>query len=219
MNWKTYKTFGLVLFGLLGSLRSEAQKDTLFLTLDQLFELGVRQSLQLQADTLHEAVALEREKSARAQQWPDLEVGLRGGFVGQPIVFREGLKEPYRPDAPDWSQNYAVDFSQPIYQGGKLRYAIRKANLERSLSNLQTSTDKADLKLTLLDEYMQLFSLYRQQQILSRNIEESQRRLQDIRRMKEEGLITTNDVLRSEMQLTDDELSLQETHNSIALIS
>lgn len=62
MNWKTYKTFGLVLFGLLGSLRSEAQKDTLFLTLDQLFELGVRQSLQLQADTLHEAVALEREK-------------------------------------------------------------------------------------------------------------------------------------------------------------
>lgn len=219
MNWKTYKTFGLVLFGLLGSLRSEAQKDTLFLTLDQLFELGVRQSLQLQADTLHEAVALEREKSARAQQWPDLEVGLRGGFVGQPIVFREGLKEPYRPDAPDWSQNYAVDFSQPIYQGGKLRYAIRKANLERSLSNLQTSTDKADLKLTLLDEYMQLFSLYRQQQILSRNIEESQRRLQDIRRMKEEGLITTNNVLRSEMQLTDDELSLQETHNSIALIS
>ena len=136
MNWKTYKTFGLVLFGLLGSLRSEAQNDTLFLTLDQLFELGVRQSLQLQADTLHEAVALEREKSARAQQWPDLEVGLRGGFVGQPIVFREGLKEPYRPDAPDWSQNYAVDFSQPIYQGGKLRYAIRKANLERSLSNL-----------------------------------------------------------------------------------
>ena len=219
MNWKTYKTFGLVLFGLLGALRAEAEKDTLSLTRDQLFELGVRQSLQLQADTLHEAVALEREKSARAQQWPDLEVGLRGGFVGQPIVFREGLKEPYRPDAPDWSQNYAVDFSQPIYQGGKLRYAIRKANLERSLSNLQTSTDKADLKLTLLDEYMQLFSLYRQQQILSRNIEESQRRLQDIRRMKEEGLITTNDVLRSEMQLTDDELSLQETHNSIALIS
>ena len=40
--------------------------------------------------------------------------------------------------------------------------------------------------------------------MLSRNIEESERRLQDIRRMKKEGLITNNDVLRSEMQLTND---------------
>ncbi len=43
--------------------------------------------------------------------------------------------------------------------------------------------------------------------------------MRDIRRMKEEGLITNNDVLRSEMQLTNDRLSLQETENSIALVS
>ena len=55
--------------------------------------------------------------------------------------------------------------------------------------------------------------------MLSRNIEESERRLQDIRRMKKEGLITNNDVLRSEMQLTNDRLSLQETDNSLILVS
>ena len=37
--------------------------------------------------------------------------------------------------------------------------------------------------------------------------------------MKEEGLITNNDVLRSEMQLTNDRLSLQEAENSITLVS
>ena len=37
--------------------------------------------------------------------------------------------------------------------------------------------------------------------------------------MKKEGLITNNDVLRSEMQLTNDRLSLQETENSIVLVS
>ena len=52
-----------------------------------------------------------------------------------------------------------------------------------------------------------------------RNIEESELRLYDIRRMKKEGLITNNDVLRSEMQLTNDRLSLQETENSIVLVS
>ena len=37
--------------------------------------------------------------------------------------------------------------------------------------------------------------------------------------MKEEGLITNNDVLRSEMQLTNDRLSLEQTENDIALVS
>lgn len=37
--------------------------------------------------------------------------------------------------------------------------------------------------------------------------------------MKKEGVITNNDVLRSEMQLTNDRLSLQETENSIVLVS
>ena len=40
-----------------------------------------------------------------------------------------------------------------------------------------------------------------------------------IKKQKKEGLITNNDVLRSEMQLTNDRLSLQETENSIALVS
>lgn len=66
---------------------------------------------------------------------------------------------------------------------------------------------------------MTLFSLFKQHEVLSRNIEESERRLHDIRRMKEEGLITNNDVLRSEMQLTNDRLSLQEAENSITLVS
>ena len=66
---------------------------------------------------------------------------------------------------------------------------------------------------------MSLFSLFRQHDVLTRNIEESERRLKDIKQMKKEGLITNNDVLRSEMQLTNDRLSLTETENSIALVS
>ena len=37
--------------------------------------------------------------------------------------------------------------------------------------------------------------------------------------MKREGLITNNDVLRSEMQLTDNRLALQQTENDISLVS
>ncbi len=219
MNWKKCRVLILALWLLPGFLPAAAQNDTLFLPVERLFELGIQHSLQLQADALEEDAARIREQGARADRLPDLSVGLRGGFVGQPVVFRQGLREPYRPDAPDWSQNYAVDLSQPIYRGGKLRHSIRKAGMERSLAALQSEADAADLKLNLLEEYLQLFCLYRQQKVLTRNIEESERRLHDIRRMKEEGLITNNDVLRSEMQLTDDRLALQQTENDITLVS
>lgn len=196
-----------------------AQTDSLFLTVGQLFEYGVQNSLQLQADALEEENALDRTKTARAARLPDLEVGLRGGFVGQPILFERGLSHATYPDVPDWSQNYAVDFSQPLYQGGKIRSEIRKAGLEQSIASLQTETDRAEIKLGLLEHYLNLFSLFRQHEVLTRNIEESERRLQDIRRMKQEGLITSNDVLRSEMQLTNDRLALLQAENSIVLVS
>lgn len=211
----------LFIFLLLGNSAGclASPTDSLFLTIDELFRLGTENSLKIQADLMKESIAHEQSQTARTSRLPDLQIGLKGGVVGQPIVFQRGLSSPTYPDTPDWMQNYAVDFTQPLYQGGKIQYSIRKADLQKSVASLQTATDRADVKLSLLEQYMSLFSLYRQHDVLTRNIEESERRLKDIRQMKKEGLITNNDVLRSEMQLTNDRLSLTETENSIILVS
>lgn len=201
------------------SIGMYAQQDTLHLSLQQLFERGSEQHLQLAADRLKEEMARERSATARTNRLPELNVGLKGGFLGQPVVWQNGMCNPTYPDSPDWQQNYAIDFTQPIYQGGKIRYAIRQADLEREIARLQTATDRADIKLLLLEQYLNLFSLYKQHIVLSRKIDESERRLKDIRQMKTEGLITNNDVLRSEMQLTNDRLSRNETENNIRIVS
>jgi outer membrane protein TolC len=216
-----YKTLLITLFDILFTAQTTTAQtpDSLLLTVDRLFEWGMQHSLQLQADALKTSVAEEQTRTARNDRLPDLQIGLKAGVVGQPIVWQQGLARPTYPDAPDWSQNYAVDLVQPIYRGGKLRSAIRQADLAKQLAEWQTVADRGDVKLGLLNQYINLFTLYKQYQILERNIEESVRRLHDIRRMKEEGVITNNDVLRSEMQLTNDRLALQETANSITLAS
>lgn len=200
-----------------GSL--SAQTDSLFLTVGQLFELGMENSLPIQADKIRERQAKEQSQTARQAQLPDIEIGLNGGYVGQPILFERGLSHPTRPESPDWSQNYALNLTQPIYQGGRIKKSIRRADIERQIALLQTRTDQADIKLDLLQQYMNLFSYYKQRDVLVRNIEESERRLKDIKRLKEEGVITNNDVLRSELQLTTDRLALQETENTLILLS
>lgn len=226
MRWKRF-SWCLLCVGCLGGqaavpesvTESSLPADSMLLTVDELFRLGVTNSLTLQADALDEAMAYERGKTARSSRLPDVQIGLRGGAVGQPVVFQRGLSDATYPDTPDWSQNYAIDFTQPLYEGGRIRYAIRRADLQTHAAELQTATDRADVKLSLLEQYMSLFSLYKQREVLMRNIEESEQRLKDIRQMKKEGLITNNDVLRSEMQLTNDRLSLTETENSLVLVS
>lgn len=207
--------------GLLGiaPLKASIDEDSLYLSIGQLFDRGMEQNLQLAADRLKEQIADDRARTARASRLPEINIGLNGGFVGQPVVFEHGFSDPTCPDSPDWSQNYAVNVSQPLYHGGRIRYAIRQADIEKEIAVLQTATDRADIKLSLLRQYLTLFSLYKQHVVLTRNINESERRLKDIRQMKEEGLITNNDVLRSEMQLTNNRLSLLETENNIRLTS
>ena len=196
-----------------------AQENAHLLSVDELFRLGTENSLQLKKSKLQEVIYNDQKKSAYTDRLPDIQVGASAGIIGQPVIFQRGLSHPVRPETPDWSQNYAIDFAQPLYQGGKIRSAIHKADIEKQVAELQTLTDQAEIKLRLLNQYMNLFSLFKQHEVLARNIEESELRLHDIRRMKKEGLITNNDVLRSEMQLTNDRLSLQETENSIALVS
>lgn len=215
--WKNFKHFltGLILLAPLPA----ATHPRLLLSVDSLLQLGMAQNVQLRILRQQEEMARSRAKTARTAKLPEVQVGLKGGYLGQPIVFREGLSHPTRPQSPHWLQNYEIDFSQPIYQGGRIRYSIEKADIEQKIAELQTLQNEADIKLALLEQYMQLFSLYKQQTVLARNIEESTKRLENIKSKKRQGLITNNDVLRSELQLTNDRLALQEVDNSLTLMS
>lgn len=215
--WKNFKHFltGLILLAPLPA----ATQPRLLLSVDSLLQLGMAQNAQLRILRQQEEMARSRAKTARTAKLPEVQVGLKGGYLGQPIVFREGLSHPTRPQSPHWLQNYEIDLSQPIYQGGRIRYSIEKADIEQKIAELQTLQNEADIKLALLEQYMQLFSLYKQQTVLARNIEESTKRLENIKSKKRQGLITNNDVLRSELQLTNDRLALQEVDNSLTLMS
>lgn len=215
--WKNFKHFltGLILLAPLPA----ATQPRLLLSVDSLLQLGMAQNVQLRILRQQEEMARSRAKTARTAKLPEVQVGLKGGYLGQPIVFREGLSHPTRPQSPHWLQNYEIDLSQPIYQGGRIRYSIEKADIEQKIAELQTLQNEADIKLALLEQYMQLFSLYKQQTVLAHNIEESTKRLENIKSKKRQGLITNNDVLRSELQLTNDRLALQEVDNSLTLMS
>lgn len=200
-------------------LYSSAQQSARLLSVDELFRLGTENSIRLKSTQLQEVIYSDREKSAHTDRLPDIQIGVSAGVIGQPVIFQRGLSHPSRPETPNWSQNYNINLTQPLYQGGKIQGKIRQAELNRQIATLAATDDEAEIKLMLLQQYMTLFGYYKQRNVLARNIEESERRLKDIRRMKEEGIVTRNDEIRSELQLTNDRLAYQEAENSIAITS
>ena len=75
MFLKKYKLYPVILFSLFSFPQlMHAQTDSLFLTVDQLFERGVQYSLQLQADAMKESMAQERTRTARTARLPELQI-------------------------------------------------------------------------------------------------------------------------------------------------
>ena len=196
-----------------------AGADSLRLSVDELFRRGVAASLRMQADALRERSAAAGEQAARRAALPELTVGVDAGAIGQPVVFAHGLSAPTRPDTPDWSPSYAVSLRQPLYDAGRIRRGVKRAALQRRLAERAARGDEADVKLALLGAYLDLMRLYKQEEVLGENIAESERRLTDIRRLHREGVVTNNDVLRSELRLREDSLALSEARNALRLTS
>ena len=110
MYSKIYKY--LLVFLLSGSYCKSiaSPADSLFLTVDELFRLGVENSLKLQADKVQESMAHEQGKTARTSLLPDLQIGLNGGVIGQTRCFSSMAYQTQPIQiTPDWSQNYAIN--------------------------------------------------------------------------------------------------------------
>lgn len=209
--------FLLLLFPLSGLFAQSAPVEEI--SVDKLFRLGIENSLRLQASRIRETIADDRGRTSLAARFPNLNLDVSGGYLGQPTIFQQGLTQAIHPYVPHWSNSYGVELVQPLYQGGKIRYNIKRADIEKSIASLNTENDCAEIKMLLLQQYLDLCTLFKQADLFKQNIEESERRLKDIRKMRGEGLVTRNDEIRSELQLTNDRLALREAEDNIVIVS
>ncbi len=189
------------------------------LSVNELFQRGMDNSIAILASMTEVQVAEDRVNVAETKRLPDVEVGGLMGYVGTPVILDTDLSVVKHVDMPDWKQNYQINAQQLLYDGGRVGNNIKKAELEKEVARLSLQRNKGELKLWLMSKYLDLFNFYKSREVYAKNIEEATKRLRDIERMKAEGMITSNDVLRSKLVLTNYELFYKETTNNIAIVS
>lgn len=209
----------ITIFLLFVSALTVYPQQTYRLTVDELFEKGLENSITIQASSLRTQIAGDKLSIAKNNRLPDIGVNGSFGYVGNPRIYDRDLSYLKQSHNPDWKQNYQVSVAQPLYEGGRIKNNIIKAKLEQEIAQLSFQKDKADLKLWLIGKYLDLFNLYKQRRVYAQNIEEAKTRQRDIENMKAQGMITNNDVLRSKLVITNYELAYKTTNNDIGIIS
>lgn len=217
MFLRIWNKIGCVVFVLLcgTSYAQESYK----LSVEALFDLGVAGSLNVQSSKVGVAIAHSEREDRRIDRLPEINMGLIGGYIGEPKTFGKGYKSSNHTSMPDWSQNYSLDATQLLYNGRRIKHSIDKADLQKRVAQVAVERDVSNVKLMLMDSYLELFGLYRQQEVIIGSIREAEQRLHDIRSMAKNGMVTESDVLRSELQLSSYELALTEIGNNIVIVS
>lgn len=91
--------------------------------------------------------------------------------------------------------------------------------MQEELSELNYENNEQSIKLLVLGYYLDLSKLYNQDNVYQQNIDLAKKRLDNIKKFYNQGMVTRNDVIRGELQLSNLQLALQVVNNNQQIIN
>jgi outer membrane protein len=209
-----------VLFVLGGTLQAQS---TLPLTVQKAIELGLENSKALHASQMRANYADARASEVNAARFPALK--FNGGITRLSDIPPStiGPFPPILPVAVTVSQtilnNYNMKFSmtQPLFVGFRLDALSRAADFAAEAQNHDFSRDRAELIYNIKLAYWTYYKALQIQRVVNENVEQVKSHLNDVQRMMDQGMTTTNDVLKVQVQLSDVQLKQIDARNGVRM--
>jgi outer membrane protein len=199
-------------------LQTIQAQETLKLSLSEAFQLATQNSKQLQLDSLKMQSLDIKKKQTQNAMLPAVNINasytrlsnnieaFQIPFSGQNFTLNPQILNQY---------NNRVSLQQPIFQGLKNWNTLKAINQQKLAANFDTEKDQQDIKLTVLQNYFNLYKLQQTKSVLDSNIAQTQVRVNDIAKFKNAGLALNNDVMRAELQKTNLQVSKADIESAI----
>lgn len=189
------------------------------LKIDELFSLAEQNSKSLSISKQGIAASHQNTEIAKSERLPEISASVEAGYIGTISVLNPNFSLNQSVPTPHFSNNYGFEASQTIYAGSRVTNNIARARLQEQISGLSYDQDKETIKMLLLERYFDLYRLFNQQKVYAKNIELAKARLKNIEGLHKEGMVTKNDIIRSDLQITDLDVLAEEVENNIAIIN
>ncbi len=192
------------------------------LTLDQAIETGVKNSKQLQLSRakLEEATAAVRE--AEQRKLPDVSVSGSYLRVSNPTINlktqQDSGAQPTNSSPKVTQAAYGmVNASLPIYAGLRVKNGIQASKFLEQAAKLDVDHDQEGVMYNIVDAYNNLYKSGLQINVINSSLEQAQQRVKDFSNLEANGLLARNDLLKSQLQVSNLQLSLVDARNNLKL--
>lgn len=110
-----------------------------------------------------------------------------------------------------------ANISYPIYAGGRIKYGIESAKYLEQAAKLDADNDKEGVILNTLNAYTNLYKAGVTIKVVKESLASSRQRDSNFSRLEQNGLLARNDLLKTELQTSNIELTLLDAENNYKL--
>ncbi|PRZ24072.1 TolC family protein [Flavobacterium granuli] len=112
-----------------------------------------------------------------------------------------------------------VNANLPIFAGFKIQNSIKVHDNLYQAETAQSLQTKEDVALKVVNYYASLYKSQKTVQLLKENQKSAQQRVNDFIELEKNGIIPRNDLLKSQLQLSKIQLSLDEANNNLNTVN
>ncbi len=207
------------------------------MSLEDIYRMADENSQSMKVYQTAQESASASVKEAKSAFLPDINLSLSGSYIGNATLMdrkfsTHGTTEihyaiaPYvgqaalgKQDTPHWGNNFAFEASQVLYAGGAISAGVRMAKLGEQMAALDYQKNQQDIRFLLTGYYLDLCKLLNLQEVVSRNIELTQKVLDNMHARFEQGTVLRNDITRYELQLENLQLQLTQLKDAASIIN
>ena len=189
------------------------------LTLEDVYKLAILNSYQLKITKRNLLNAKQQVEISKSDRLPALGADLSYGYLSNANSWSPSFSDHRTSLIPHHFTAFSVQASQVVFKGGEIENTIKKSALLEQVASLSDEKNVQDVKLLVSAKYLDIYRLISQQRIYENNILLTQKRLKNVLTMQKQGMVTQNDVLRTDLTISDLQLALRRTGNDIVILN
>ncbi|MEO7445069.1 MAG: TolC family protein [Ferruginibacter sp.] len=194
-----------------------AQPDTA-ISLPDAVSLAVKNSPALLASRAHIEEAVANYQAAKDRQLPDAKITGSYLWLGSANIDLKSAQNNNNGGSGRPSAHQAIygiaNVSLPLYAGGRIKYGIEAADLLKQAAEMAAQRETDNVTTRTVEAYTNLYKAGLTIDLLKKEIVSGILRDSNLSKLEQNGLLTRNDLLKSELQTSTLRLQLLEAESN-----
>jgi outer membrane protein TolC len=212
----------LMLFGIffIGISAVEAQEKT-SLTIDEAIHLAWKNSNEVSLANTKVTTKKYELQSTKNNQYPDLKVSGQYQRLAKASIDLKINKSSNSEPLPvvDQLMIGQVNASVPVFAGFKIQNSIKAYENLYQAETATASQTKEEVAMKVINHYADLYKAQKTLELLKENQKRAQQRATDFNDLEKNGIIPRNDLLKSQLQVSKIQLSIDEATKNLNIVN